>query len=191
MASDEGGRCLNVKLVQFAPWKRASLGSSRCYVGSCNENVTSTRTILHYSMLVKYKISGMHLCLLGTNDFHKQTKNERFSPAGSRCRQKMKYENFMLSFGRLSQRIATKSVPHVQHDYFSSINQWSHWFVALSLPSFLNLPIIRPVLNVLFSSHRMQLKQKIMRWLASLSFVSIAFDATKMRRLKQALVSIP
>ena len=27
----------------------------------------------------------------------------------------------------------TKSVPHVQHDYFSSFNQSSHWFVSLSL----------------------------------------------------------
>ena len=26
-------------------------------------------------------------------------------------------------FGRLRQKIAPKSVPHVQHDYFSSINQ--------------------------------------------------------------------
>ena len=33
--------------------------------------------------------------------------------------------------------IATKSVPHVQHDYFSPFNQSNHWFVALSfkLPS--------------------------------------------------------
>ena len=34
--------------------------------------------------------------------------------------------------------------PPVQHDYFSSFNQSSHWFVALSsslLPSFRNLPM--------------------------------------------------
>ena len=45
------------------------------------------------------------------------------------------------SFGRLRQNIAPKSVPHVQHDCFSSFNQSNHWFVALSLPlpsSFLN-----------------------------------------------------
>ena len=35
--------------------------------------------------------------------------------------------------GRLHQKIAPKSVPHVQHDYFSSFNQLNHWFVALSL----------------------------------------------------------
>ena len=42
------------------------------------------------------------------------------------------------------QNIAPKSVPHVQHDYFSSFNQSNHSFVALSLPllsSFLKLPI--------------------------------------------------
>ena len=39
-------------------------------------------------------------------------------------------------------KIAPKSVPHVQHDYFSSFNQSNHWFVALPLPSsFLKLLI--------------------------------------------------
>ena len=38
-----------------------------------------------------------------------------------------------------------KTVPHEQHDYFSSFNQSNHSFVALSLPflsSFLKLPIV-------------------------------------------------
>ena len=35
-------------------------------------------------------------------------------------------ENFPSSFGRLRQNIAPKSVPHVQHDYFSSFNQSNH-----------------------------------------------------------------
>ena len=36
-------------------------------------------------------------------------------------------------------KIAPKSVPHVQHDYYSSFSQSNHWFVALSLAwSFLN-----------------------------------------------------
>ena len=34
-----------------------------------------------------------------------------------------KDENLMLSLGRLRQKIGLKSVPHVQHDYFSSFNQ--------------------------------------------------------------------
>ena len=42
-------------------------------------------------------------------------------------------ENFTLSFGRLHQNIASKIVPHVQHDYFPSFNESNHWFVVLSL----------------------------------------------------------
>ena len=40
---------------------------------------------------------------------------------------------FHVAFCRLRQQIATKSVRHVQHDYFSSFNQSNHWYVALSL----------------------------------------------------------
>ena len=53
--------------------------------------------------------------------------------------------NFTLSFGRLRQKIATKRVPQVQQDYFSSFNQSNHWFVALSWSlrsSFLRLPYV-------------------------------------------------
>ena len=42
-------------------------------------------------------------------------------------------KNFTSSFGRRHQNIEPKSVPHVQHDYFSSFNQSKHWLVALSL----------------------------------------------------------
>ena len=79
------------------------------------------------------KIGELHFRLLGTNGFHVKAKSERFTAASSRCRQTLKYENFTLSFGRLRQNIAPKSVPHVQHDYFSLFNQSNHWFVALSL----------------------------------------------------------
>ena len=78
-----------------------------------------------YSMLIKlYKIAGeVHFRLLGTNGFHIKAKNERFIAAGSRCCQNLKYENFKSLFGRLHQKIAAKSVPHVQHDYFFVFNQ--------------------------------------------------------------------
>ena len=56
----------------------------------------------------------------------KEEKKKRFNTASSRCRQNLKYENFPSSFGRLRQNIAPKSVPHVQHDYFSSFNQSNH-----------------------------------------------------------------
>ena len=85
-------------------------------------------------LITLYKIGELHCRLLGTNGVHVKAKNERFTAAGSRCRQNL-YENFTSSFGRLRQNIATKSVPHVQHDYFSSLNQSNHWFVALTLPS--------------------------------------------------------
>ena len=60
-----------------------------------------------------YKIGELHFRLLGTNGFHVKAKSERFTAVSSRSRQNLKYENFMLSFGRLHQNIAPKSVPHV------------------------------------------------------------------------------
>ena len=89
-----------------------------------------------------YKGGEVQFCLLGTNGVHAKAKNERFNAASLRCRQNLKNENFVSSCGRLRQKIAPKSVPHVQHDYFSSFNQWNHWFVMLSLSlpsSFLKL----------------------------------------------------
>jgi len=87
------------------------------------------------------KIGGVHFRLLGTNGFHVKEKNEKFTAARFRCRQNLRYENFTLSFSRLRQNIALKSVPH---DYFPSFNQSNHWFVALSLTlpsSNIKLPI--------------------------------------------------
>ena len=72
---------------------------------------------------VVYKIGKMHFRLLGMNGFHVKEKNERFTAAGSHCRQKFKNANLASSFGGLRKKIAPKSVPHVQHDYFSSLNQ--------------------------------------------------------------------
>ena len=96
-------------------------------------------------LITLYKIGEVHFQLLGTNGFHVKAKSETFSATSSRCRQNLKYENFTSSFGRLRQNIAPESVPHVQHDCFSSFNQSNHWFVALSLTlpsSNLKLPII-------------------------------------------------
>ena len=90
-----------------------------------------------YSKLVTlHKKSEVHFRLLGMNCFHAKTKNERFTAENSRCRQNLKYENFTSSFGRLRQKNAPKSVPRVQHDYFSTFSQSYHdWFVALPLQS--------------------------------------------------------
>ena len=80
-----------------------------------------------------YKIGEVHFRLLGTNGFHVKAKNGRFAAAGSRCPQNLKYENFTSLFGRLCQKITAKSVPHVQHDYFSLFNQSDHCFLASSV----------------------------------------------------------
>ena len=85
----------------------------------------------------------MHFRLLDTNGVHAKAKNEGFTAKGSLCRQNLKNENFTSLIGRLRQKVALKSVPHVQRDYFSSLNQSNHWFVTMSLPSsFLKLPNI-------------------------------------------------
>ena len=68
----------------------------------------------------------VHFRLPGTNGYHVKAKNERFTAVISRCRQNFKNENFASSFGTLRQKNAPKSVPHVQHDYFSSFNKSNH-----------------------------------------------------------------
>ena len=77
-------------------------------------------------LITLHKIGELHFRSLGTNGFHVKAKSKRSTAASLRCRQNLKYENFTSSFGRLRQIIATKSVPHVQHDYFSSFNQSNH-----------------------------------------------------------------
>ena len=103
---------------------------SLSYDGNCKENFTLklnftlNLVFCDYSVFITlYKIGEVHFRLLGTNGFHVKAKSERFIAASSRCRHKIKYENFTSSFGRLRQNIAPKSVPHVQHDYFSSFKQ--------------------------------------------------------------------
>ena len=81
-------------------------------------------------LITLYTIGGVQIRLLGTNGFHVMAKNERSTAASFRCRQNFKYENSTSSFGRLRQNIAPKSVPHVQHDYYSSFNQSNHWFIC-------------------------------------------------------------
>ena len=77
-------------------------------------------------LVTLYKIGELHFRLLSTNSFLAKAKNERFSAAGSRCRQNLKNENFTSLVGRLRQKFSPKSVPHVQHDYFPSFNQSNH-----------------------------------------------------------------
>ena len=86
------------------------------------------------ALLTMYEAGEMYFRLLRMNGLHLNSENERFTAASSPCHQNLKYGNFTSSFGRLCQNIAPKSVPHVQHDYFSSFGQTNQSFVPLSLP---------------------------------------------------------
>ena len=70
--------------------------------------------------ITSYKIGEVHFRRLGTKGFHDM--NDLFTAAGSPCRHNFNYVNFT-SFGGLRRKTAGKSVPHVQHDYFSLFNQ--------------------------------------------------------------------
>ena len=62
----------------------------------------------HWFVALSLKLSSSDLKL----------PNETFTAAGSRYRGNFKYENLASSFDRLRQKIAPKSVSHVQNDYF-------------------------------------------------------------------------
>ena len=107
------------------------LGSLRGNDGCCNINITSNQSSVLRLFHVDHVVENRPNLL-----------SKGFTAAGSRCRQKLKYENLTSSFGRLRQKVAPKSVPHVQYDYFPLFNQPNHRFVALSLPlPFLKLAI--------------------------------------------------
>ena len=107
------------------------IGSLRSYDSCCKESVTPKYNFAlclvfcnYYSMFVTlYKVGKVYFRFLGMNSFHVMAKNERFTAAGSRCHQNLKYQNLTLSFGRLCQKIAPKSVPYKQQEYFSSFKQ--------------------------------------------------------------------
>ena len=83
-------------------------------------------------LVTLYKTGEVHFRLPDTNGFHVKAKNQRFTAAGSRCRQNFKNENLTSLFDRLRQKIASESVRHVQHDYFSLFNQSNRCIVAFS-----------------------------------------------------------
>ena len=63
-----------------------------------------TETIKNYYMLVTlHESSEVSFPLIGTTDFHVKAENERFTAAGSSCRQNVQFENFTSLFRRLLQ----------------------------------------------------------------------------------------
>ena len=66
-----------------------------------------------------YKIGEVRFRLLGTNGLDAAiVKNERFTPACSRCPRNLKNENFTSSFGKLRKKSEPKRVLHVELDLF-------------------------------------------------------------------------
>jgi len=107
------------------------IGSIRSYDGCCKDNVTLTKNFaFKLSVLRLFYVSHIvqNFRLRGTNGFYVKAENERFTAhaADSCCCENFKYEKFTSSFGRLWKQIASKSVPHVQHDYISAFNQSNH-----------------------------------------------------------------
>jgi len=76
-------------------------------------------------LVTLYRIGEVYL---GTNGFHVKAENERFTAGSLHCHQNLKHKNLTSSFGSLGlrQKSAPKSVPPVQHDYFSPFNQSNH-----------------------------------------------------------------
>ena len=82
-------------------------------------------------LVTLYKIGEVNFRVLGTNGYRVKAKNKKFTAATSRCSHK--YENFTSSFGRPRQKNAAESVMlHVEHDYFTKLNQSNYYFLMLT-----------------------------------------------------------
>ena len=87
-------------------------------------------------LVTLYEIGKIYFGLLGTNGFHVKAEKKRFTALGSSCRQ-----NLNVVIWQTRQKIAPKSVPHVQHDHFSSFNQSYRWVVIAVSVVVSKLPI--------------------------------------------------
>ena len=70
-------------------------------------------------LVTLYKTGDVHFRLLGMNGYHTKAKNERFT---AQAHVAIRTSNMKIPRCRLAdhkQKIAPKSVPHVQHDYLS------------------------------------------------------------------------
>ena len=68
---------------------------------------------LFYVGHVAQLVGKVNFCLLRTNGFHIKVKK-----AGQHCHQNFKYENFMLSFGRLSKNCIKECAAHAARLFF-------------------------------------------------------------------------
>ena len=99
------------------PDKVIIIGSLRSYGGRCNENDTfkynfSLGSVFLRLFNVCHVIRNRQSVLFvffGPNAFHVKAENEKLIASDLCCRQKLKYENFTSSFGRLRQKLHQKS----------------------------------------------------------------------------------
>ena len=129
-------RALVLCLDPLLTWKNSILGSKKLRRQLKRKRDIKIELCLKLSLLWLFHVG--HVVQNRRSALSRKT--ERFTAACLCCRQSLKYENFTPLFARLHQNIAPKSVPHVQHDYFSSLNQANHWFVGCRC---LKLPIVK------------------------------------------------
>ena len=88
---------------------------------SLEKNIWEMVTNCDYCFfLASCVVDRPHCKWTGRSPIKVNLENERFTVVYSRCHY-ISLRNFVLSFDRLRQRIVLKCVPHVQHDYFSSL----------------------------------------------------------------------
>ena len=106
-------RCDNVLKL---PVVRQTTGSLRSYETVLCVKLSALQ-LFHVGHF--YKIGEVSVLSLYWHNWFscREEKNERSS---------IKYENFTTLFARLRQKILPESVPHVQHDYFSSLKGRLH-----------------------------------------------------------------
>ena len=115
----------------MATTKKTSLENKHLGNGDYFVITASSSHALLATFRLEYVVDRARCKWTGRSTVEVNIEDERFTiVVCSRCRQRPKSGNFPLSFGRLRQRIVLKYVPHVQHDYFSALNQSDHCSLA-------------------------------------------------------------
>lgn len=109
-------------------WLICTLGSLCCKIALCVS--VNVLWLFRRGDVVEIKQKALSFSWQEEIGFH--AKNERFiGVLVLLWRQNLKYDNFASSFERPCQKLASKSVLHMQHDYFSSFKQSNCLFLAM------------------------------------------------------------
>ena len=101
--------------------------------GHVTQRFTEKRAINSYMLYVYFYSSFFTLFLYIFQSYSRHTSLEsRHFTLDSRP-STFSYTHFMLLFCRRSHGLVNECVPHVQHAYFSTLDQSNSYFVALSL----------------------------------------------------------